>query len=319
MSEPYAGNPSNNPTSVTMPTDNDALDVASVRAALEGLMDKVEHALTGETEFDGTKVFQAVVEFAAGLLLGSGGIVGTNVPAPRELLFSFPVAANRRVRLYSRASAGTVYPSAGFEITLNAEWDVGPEQWKADLTSVPAYMLDVFDVSVGWASGSSEAGDPATVTIRTRATTSSPWAYDDWGAVLAFNPSNPSATSSGIVANTIYPRNIIKAWGHVRVTGAPGAPAVAFVSTAGMGFGLASVTIDSGTLLITLQKPMASTAYIVVPGMIGQQYIPNLSAIVSTTQFRIQFREPASGGGLDAVSPTAQNVECSFIVMGVQA
>lgn len=315
----YSGNAANNPTSITIPADNDDLAVLSVAPAFEGLMDKVQHALTGETEFDGVKTFLGVVELAAGMLLGAP-IVASNLPAPRTLLLAFPVAANRNVRVYSRASGGTAYPSAGFEITLNAEWDAGPEQWKADLTSAPAYMLDVFDVSVGWSSITNEPNDPATITLRTRATTSSPWAYDDWaGTVLAFNPSNPSATSSAIVANTLYPRNLIKAWGHVRVTGAPGSPAVAFVSTAGMGFGLATVAIDSGTLLITLRRPMASTAYIVVPGMIGQQYIPNLASIVSTTQFRIQFREPASGGGLSAVDPSANNVECSFIVMGVQS
>lgn len=44
MSTIYTGDPSNNPTSLTMPADGDIKPVASVRVSLEGLADGLAHA-----------------------------------------------------------------------------------------------------------------------------------------------------------------------------------------------------------------------------------------------------------------------------------
>ena len=313
MATTYSGDETNNPASITIPSDGDDADVSSVNVALEGLMDKVEHALTGDTEFDGLKVFQSVIELAAGLLF-TGAITGSTVPGAggldRVLIADLPLeGGTRRLRFYTRASGSTAYPSSGLDVTVNARWDAGSEDWRRDNAS-NAYLYELFCVATGWSSITNLDGDGATLTIKTKVSAPSAWDHDSWDPlILALNPSNPTPTSSAIIANTIYPKSICKAWGRVSVTGGGG------TVTVRDGIGLASVVVDSASLLVTLQKAMSNIYYAPVAQSHSSAYI-TITSVMTTTQFRVEFRGFPGGDNLD---PATNNSECSFHVKGEQS
>ena len=311
MATTYSGDEGNNPTSITIPSDGDDNVAASVNAAFEGLMDKVQHALTGETEFGGAKTFLALVEFAAGLLL-TGAITGSTVPGAggvdRVLIADLPLHGGTvRLRFYTRASGGTAYPSTGLDVTVNARWDTGSEDWRRDATG-NAYLYELFGVSTGWSNLSNLDADPSTITIRTKISAPSAWDYDSWDTpILALNPSNPTATSSAIVANTLYAKSIKKAWGKITTSGGGAV-------TLNAGFGMATVAIDSGNILCTLRNAMSSAEYAVVASPGSSNGLVNAS-IVSSTQFRIDFRDFA-GNSLD---PATTVLRAHFTVDGEQS
>lgn len=67
MPTTYAGNPANNPANITIPSDGDDNDAASVNVGFEGLMDKVRHVLDGFTTFTSNKTFSGELTLSAGV------------------------------------------------------------------------------------------------------------------------------------------------------------------------------------------------------------------------------------------------------------
>lgn len=147
MSTTYDGDESNNPTSITIPSGGDKPRASAWNPAFEGLMDKVKHALLGETAFEGEKSFADAVNLLAGLSISNPGddvpsIQGTDVPTKRKLLLAFKIASTRWLRVYARARHTD--QSEGVDITVNADWDATSSTWTFDDPTEPAKILELF-------------------------------------------------------------------------------------------------------------------------------------------------------------------------------
>ena len=76
MSTTYDGDDTNFPTSITLPSDGDAADAASVNAALEGLADRTAFLLQGwkKKEWTSDTTWTAPADCGPyGILVGYGG------------------------------------------------------------------------------------------------------------------------------------------------------------------------------------------------------------------------------------------------------
>lgn len=158
-------------------------------------------------------------------------------------------------RLYASGNGGVLH-GAGFVITINAEWDPGTDTWSRDVSGTPS-ILFVFD-----ANG---------ITMYTRASTSADgWGLLDWFYEPLFDvvPFTDVDSNDGLVAtltdgklnlqdvthatnplkdvnpvsNTLYAKNVVKAWGNIRCT--------ATTPTLDAGFGIDETTLAYNGQLI---------------------------------------------------------------------
>lgn len=262
----------------------------------------------------------ATVASGATLTAASGAVVvlqthiqSTTIPVTRILIHEIAVGASKKWRLYARHNNAGIGPNAftdGFEMTLNASWSTGSTQWSADDTAADAYLYEFASVPLTWTSITTFTGAFTPFTMRMKDVTTSAWNADAWDATaLSVGIGNPSATSQAIPTNFICSKNVPKAWGRLTTDGAGDV-------SINDGFGLASAAISGSEILVTLRRAMANTDYSVVLGMCGTSAIPNHTSTVSTTQFRIGFRDFA-GGAIDPAVAPARTV--NFEVKGEQA
>lgn len=149
MSTLYAGDDSQNPSAITIPSDGDASTVSSVNPAFQALMDKICHVLSGsDVELTGRKLFADICEFAIAIQFGTLGeaaeydaeITSHDVPSGnRKLLWQFRVASDHWGRLYSRKAG--ISQSPGLEFTVNAAFD--GSLWQLDVDGT-AKIIELF-------------------------------------------------------------------------------------------------------------------------------------------------------------------------------
>ncbi len=250
MSSVYTGNSDNNPTGITLPSDGDKANAASVNVPLEGLMDKVCHVLAGETQFTGTKEFnEAVIVRRGATILNEVGddapaILTDDAPIDRKLMWQANAGDGIYVRIYAR-KRDTGYEDAGYDITRNAFWDSGA--WNPDDDTKEASIIEAF----GGATSPTYGGQGCVTQLKRRDDTSTTWAEDEWDAGgLVLSPGHP-AYNDAIIKGTLTPNQVTHAWGTVETDG------LGNVSVTG-GVGIASVTITTGDVIVTLQHAMQS-------------------------------------------------------------
>jgi hypothetical protein len=124
--------------------------------------------------------------------------------------------------------------STGFTITYNAHWDPSTSLWVSDngASTIKSIRMDI---------------GPTGVTIRAQDASLSSWADATWGA-------DPEAgklllqsnllSSSAAAANSLYSKNIVKAWGLVHAT--------TTTPTLLDGFGVSAVSYNGDNLHVTL-------------------------------------------------------------------
>lgn len=306
MSDTYDGDPNNYPTSLTVLEDGDQPTEAAWLPAVEGLADRTENLRIGDTQLEGDKVLDGSLNVIGPLVITDGPISLTNIPGAtttkRINVWYAPLAATALyARLFTRSLDASPVYNAGIEWTVNANWN--GTQWEADDTSKIAYQYEFFN-SVG-SSGVWTGGDGLLV-IRTKASTGSDWNENAWDSVtLCIGTGNPAATASGIPKNLLCSKSVKKAWGKVTISGGNG------TVTVNSGFGLSSVQVNSGTLLVTLRNAMSDEHYCPVATAHSATAIAYVEA-VDDDQFRIGFRDYA-GGALD---PATVNVVVTFTVDG---
>lgn len=167
----------------------------------------------------------------------------TAVPTSRKLLWAFNLGATVKGRMYARAVSAS-YPY-GFELTVNAAWN--GTNWQADDTGAAAKLfswegtlLTVF------------TGDDTKIVQRRKNSTGSAWSETSWDtADFAIGLGNPAATAATFAKNLLVPKLSPKAWGIVSTDGGGGVSIVE-------GVGLASVSIVSGDIRVTLRNAFKS-------------------------------------------------------------
>lgn len=267
-----------------------------------------------DMEGDATWLSGGTLTFNSGSTLEVGGnfnlgatIFGGTVPTSgsRVLLWQFPVSATANVRMYARASGLTPLTSAGYELTFNASWT--GTQWHADDTSLYASIEESFQRPPTTSVGGTFAGEFATRLTRYKASTGSNWNADAWDSYTGIGVGNPSAAFAYLPPNTLFSKNIVKAFALLTTDGVGGV-------TISDGFGLSTAVISGSEILVTLRNAMANLAYSVIPGMVGITAVPNLTSIVSSTQFRIGVRDFAGA----AISPGGVALSVNIMVLGAQ-
>ncbi len=302
MSETYAGDPDNYPTSLTMPTDDDPPTEATFRPSLDGLADRTANLKDGDgVSFAGEKIFEDGIEVNDHLTT-SGPINISTVATKRTLIMSAPTGASQFARLYSRAADNSPTITQGFDWTQNAEW-TGTE-WQADQDTSPARLFEFFSLPLNWATLDAIVGDSSLFTIRFKDDTSSNWAEDAWdGTSLSIGAGVP-APDDVVTKNTYYPKHFAKAWGHISTDGLGGI-------TLNDGVGIDAVSISGGEIVVELHQAMANATYAPMLVPFGSNRVPNVAAILDS-EFSIGFRDLANG----AVDPAAAAVTVAFLVFG---
>ena len=116
---------------LSLPVDGDARNAESVNAALRVLADKLKYV-------EDQGVFQDVVNTVAQLLTlngpgtDTGGVIKTtSAPAAggRKLLWETLIGSGMYARLYASSA------NNGFELTFNAKWRTGTNDWVPDAAS----------------------------------------------------------------------------------------------------------------------------------------------------------------------------------------
>jgi hypothetical protein len=198
----------------------------------------------------------------------------TATPTNRKVLWEITLAGSVKLRIYSRAQTSNYL--RGLEITANAAWN--GSNWSADSTSVPAYMFALFmgpALSV-W------NGDDTTSQLLRKGTTSSTWAENAWDSPgLEFAAGNPSATATTFDKNLLTSASIIKAWGVISTDGAGNV-------SIDEGLGLASVTLSSGDITVTMRNAMASGNYAPMVQPLVTGVVSSKPIITSTAAFKIR-------------------------------
>lgn len=265
-------------------------------------------------EGDATWLAGGTLTFDPGSTLDVGGtfnlgstIFGGSVPGSgsRTLLWQTPASATVNIRIYARAGGVTPLAAAGFELTLNASWT--GTQWHADDTSVYAAIEESFQRPPTSSVGGTFAGEFATRLTRYKASTGGNWNADAWDSYTGIGVGNPSAAFAYLPPNTLFSKNIVKAFALLTTDGVGGV-------TISDGFGLSTAVISGSEILVTLRNAMANLAYSVIPGMVGITAVPNLTSIVSSTQFRIGVRDFAGA----AISPGGVALSVNIMVLGAQ-
>ena len=224
----------------------------------------------------------------------------------RTLLIEFQAGdgSNGFSRLYL-TSTGNI------EFVKNASWN--GSAWARDINANATKML--FD------------GTQLKLFIQLAASTGSPWS-DSWGAVHGYTLdlatgtitsidgiykttgtltiSNPASTVA--LTNELRALNMCKAWGNVSSTGGVGTIVV------NDGANIATATLNSGNIRITMASAMANTNYSVTANIKNNVYYINPN-IVSTTVFDLQVVN-ASGS---QVTLATNNETVMFQVCGRQS
>lgn len=234
-------------------------------------------------------------------------LILTTAPATRTLLWQIKLAATGFVRMYARHSNSIPPISGGIEFTSNASWN--GTQWVPDVAGALAMVYEFFEIPTNWSPLSSIDALFTTLQIRKKSTAPATWNQDAWDSdFTGLSAGTPTATFTGLPANTIYATTFAKAWGRIATDGAGGV-------TIKKGLGLASAVVSGGEVLVTLRHAMADTDYDVNVGMYGVNKVPHVQSVVSTTQFRIGWSDFAGGG----VDPMTNVCEASFEVKGDQS
>ncbi len=296
MSSVYVGDETNNPTSITIPDDGDDLDVASVNAAFEGLMDKAAYVLEGAATFTGSKTFNGGGEDVAALVTSEG-------PVDRKLLWEIVIGNSRFARMYARKLDAAAYETAGFDFTTNAAWSEADTEWVADVNTYPAVIYEF----MGGNPVPTYDGQDTLLQIKRRGTTTTPWAEDAWDAGgLSLSSGNPDVTDD-LIKGTLTTKQIAHAWGVVTCSGG--------TITLVEGVGVDSAG-DGGTgnVLVTLNKAMQSANYAVA--LTSTAAFPQVSLSGQTTGgFTIRAFTP---GGVEA-NHANDALRYMFVVHGEQA
>lgn len=220
------------------------------------------------------------------------------VPTTKKLLWAFKLTSGVSgvwCRFYAKTS--DVATSYGFEVSLNCAWD--GTQWVADNTGSPASKRQYFGALALAASF-----DYAVDRTFLKQTTSSPWDDGSWDSTSGTGRAlgNP-AFNATIETNMLYSSNIPKAWGLITTDGSGGVTVVD-------GFNIASVSLSSGDIQVTLKKAFTSADYAVTassgslstPAAVG---VPSTSSIILLRQYTTSHTQLSASSNAVAISFTA--------------
>ena len=220
----------------------------------------------------------------------TGKIIQTTAPTTRLLLWEIQLEGSVKLRLYSRHSNAAPRIAGGFEFTTNASWT--GTQWTRDVAGA-ALILECFELPGSSNGLATYDGEFSSLFVKQKQSTGSNWNEDAWDAtLLGLGAGNPVANFAYLGKNLLTSKNVKKAWGKLTTDGAAGV-------VIDNGFGLASVAIAGGQITVTLRNAMVDTHYCPTLGMAGATAIPGVASIVSTSQFKIGFRDFA-GTAIDA-------------------
>lgn len=262
---------------------------------------------------DGSANIAGGATISNGLEVASGGVVITRSGLSSKLLdiLLTGVSGNRDSRVYQHTT--------GVELVYNAAWDEGTSLWTPDSNaagthatrlrvaddSITMYSIDTNGavpfgdaqfVSPGGQFQFSPGGTAPFVQLYSQGSGAAGVLFELKGdgtsndlSRLYINKSNPAATAS-IAANSLYSKNIVKAWGQIHTDGSNG------ISIDG-GFGIASVALVGSdpypSMDITLTQPMSSTNELAITwGTASGSYFFQ-SGTISTSVIRLTPKSSA--------------------------
>jgi hypothetical protein len=188
--------------------------------------------------------------------------------------FESDVASRRLARIYLNIGTGSV----SFYVTTNARWDdtTGSGQWEVDVAGMDAYAVYFSGSITGLQVRTHSQADGDTWTTWDQLWMCNPDATNKDVEVdlrdgtiqmtSTTTKSNPVWNDGTVDANTLYAKNIVKAWAHVDITGTSGSRIV----TVADGFGWDSITlVGSGRLELDLDQALGVGYAAVLTNLVG--------------------------------------------------
>lgn len=306
---------------IPSPVDQDILPDANATRALGDASTRwnayIETLRTYATALLGEGLLSTGADARTARLQMNAATVGVS---RRTLLFESSPTATRSVRIYITTfdsnPAQDIYE--GIEFTINAEWD--GTNWTPDNNTVDAVMLRLSgnyfqmlnqpNTAVDW----SDDGWSFPFSIQTDATYPIVTMVEGRLNFVAGTISNISQASSPL-ANTLYAKNMVKAWGHIRIDGSGNVGTVD-------GFNLQTPANPGGAnvLSIAFRNALDDTNYCVIAQAFSD---------TGTYQDRFEIVGNLSTGGFDTIAyglgaqrarnADSGNFHVAFVVLGTDS
>lgn len=244
-----------------------------------------------------------------------------NANIPRIAMIAADNAISDFTKLFEVVNTNTAYRTRfyqdyegeAFYVTLNAKYDTTALQWIKDTNGVEAHALKITPHSI-------DILNQVSGTNTWAVWPTAPWSFDGqdktlWASDTRYRVANATVASnpavgSAVTTNTIYAKNMPKAWGKLRTGGSP---------VVDEGFGISTtINVNASRVLVTLLNAMSSNNYVVIPvanATGGANHYTFNVFNMTTTQFEIEVRNNAG----TVVDPTGLTVPISFVVFGTQA